>query len=54
MEVHYVEGNHVTMLDSDKVITAINGEPLIDPKAFRKLLSEDRPLEYDEHEYTRT
>ncbi|KMQ97230.1 fatty acid synthase [Lasius niger] len=55
VQVHYVEGNHVTMLDSDKVIAAINGEPLIDPKEFRKLLSEDRPLEYDdEHEHTRT
>jgi len=55
VKVHYVEGNHVTMLDSDKVIAAINGEPLIDPKVFRKLLSEDRPLEYDdEHEHTRT
>ncbi|KAL6257976.1 hypothetical protein P5V15_011572 [Pogonomyrmex californicus] len=26
VEVHYVEGNHITMLDSDKVILAINGD----------------------------
>lgn len=25
IEVHYIEGNHVTMLDSDKVVAAING-----------------------------
>jgi len=24
--VHYVNGNHATMLDSDKVLAAINGE----------------------------
>lgn len=48
MEVHYVEGNHVTMLDNDKVVLAINGEPLIDPQEFRKLLNEDRALECEE------
>lgn len=53
VKVHYVEGNHITMLDTDKIVTAINGDPLIDPKEFRKLLSEDRSLEYDEQEHTR-
>ncbi|XP_018362103.1 PREDICTED: fatty acid synthase [Trachymyrmex cornetzi] len=48
INVHYVEGNHVTMLDSDKVIAAINGESLQDPKEFRKLLTEDRPFEETE------
>jgi len=48
VNVHYVEGNHVTILDSDKVITAINGESLQDPKEFRKLLTEDRPIEEKE------
>lgn len=48
MEVHYIEGNHITMLDNDKVIAAINGEPLIDPIEFKKLLNEDRPLECEE------
>ncbi|KAL6257977.1 hypothetical protein P5V15_011573 [Pogonomyrmex californicus] len=43
VEVHYVEGNHTTMLDSDKVILAINGESLRDPKEFTKLLIEDQP-----------
>lgn len=53
MKVHYVEGNHVTMLDNDKVVLAINGEPLIDPQEFKKLLNEDRPLECEEQEHTR-
>lgn len=50
MKVHYIEGNHVTMLDNDKIIAAINGEPLIDPEEFKKLLSEDRSLDYEEQE----
>lgn len=45
VNVFYVEGNHTTILDSDKVIAAINAEPLQDPKEFRKLLIEDRPFE---------
>jgi len=48
VNIHYVEGNHVTILDSDKVITAINGESLQDPKEFRKLLTEDKPIEEKE------
>ncbi|KAG5316385.1 FAS synthase, partial [Acromyrmex insinuator] len=48
VNVYYVEGNHVTMLDNDKVIAAINGESLQDPKEFRKLLTEDRPFEETE------
>lgn len=53
MEVHYVEGNHITILDSDKVVAAINGEPLQDLKEFRKLLSDDRPSECEDEERTR-
>lgn len=30
MDVHTVSGNHITMLDNDKVVAAINGEPLED------------------------
>ncbi|XP_011878072.1 PREDICTED: fatty acid synthase [Vollenhovia emeryi] len=52
VEVHYVEGNHVTMLNSNMVIRAINGELLQDYKEFRKLLSEDRPFEYEDEERT--
>ena len=48
VNTYYVEGNHITMLDSDKVIAAINGESLRDPKEFRKLLTEDRPFEETE------
>lgn len=53
VEVHYVEGNHITMLESDKVIAAINGDPLIDPVLFKKLLTEDIPLEVEDEECTR-
>ncbi|XP_025993195.1 fatty acid synthase [Solenopsis invicta] len=45
VEVYNVEGNHVTMLKDDKIVAAINGEPLIDVEEFKKLLLEDRPLE---------
>lgn len=48
VEVYYVEGNHLTMLDSDKVVMAINGESLYDPKVLKKLLLEDRPFDYEE------
>ncbi|XP_032662832.1 fatty acid synthase-like [Odontomachus brunneus] len=48
VEIHYIEGNHITMLDSDKVVAAINGEPMLDSKAFKKLLIEDKPLEFPE------
>jgi len=30
VDVHYIEGNHLTILDSDRVIEAINGESLKD------------------------
>lgn len=40
------------MLDSDKVIAAINGEPLEDPKTFEKLIIEDKTL-INEDERTR-
>ncbi|XP_012234475.2 fatty acid synthase [Linepithema humile] len=53
MEIHYVEGNHVTILDNDKAAAAINGDPMIDPTLFKKLLTEDIPLEVEEEEYTR-
>jgi len=32
VDVHYVEGNHVTILDSNEIIAAINEESLKDPK----------------------
>ncbi|XP_012541735.1 fatty acid synthase [Monomorium pharaonis] len=54
VEVYYAEGNHVTMLDDDKVVMAINGEPLIDPEEFKKLLEEDRPFGYEETKKKRT
>jgi len=51
--VHYVEGNHITMLISDKVIAAINGELLKNPKEFRTLLTENHPFECEEQKCTR-
>jgi len=51
--VHYVEGNHITMLVSDKVIAAINGELLKNPKEFRTLLTEEQPFECEKEERTR-
>jgi len=53
VDVHYVEGNHITMLTSDKVITAINGDSLKDPKEFMKILTDDQPLECEKEERTR-
>jgi len=53
VEIYYVEGNHISILDSDKVIAAINGDPMMDPKLFKKFLTEDLPLEIEEEEYTR-
>ncbi|RLU24885.1 hypothetical protein DMN91_002976 [Ooceraea biroi] len=50
VEVHYIEGNHVTMVDSDTVVTVIGGDPIEDPKLFKKLILEDRPLEEEDHE----
>jgi len=50
VEVHYVEGNHITILDNDKVAAAINGQPLQDPKAFKKLLSDDQSFESSEEQ----
>lgn len=41
------------MLDSDKVITAINGDPLQDAKEFRNAIADDKTGEYKK-EYTRS
>ncbi|XP_023313670.1 fatty acid synthase-like [Trichogramma pretiosum] len=38
VEIHYVEGNHVTILDHNKVAKAINGEPLEDAEEFKQLI----------------
>ncbi|CAK9800538.1 Fatty acid synthase [Anthophora quadrimaculata] len=37
--VYEVEGNHVTMLDNQKVAKAINGEPLDDEEEFKETLN---------------
>ncbi|XP_015515781.2 fatty acid synthase [Neodiprion lecontei] len=41
IEVHYVEGNHVTMLEDNICATAINGEPIEDAASFKKSIMED-------------
>ncbi|OXU25389.1 hypothetical protein TSAR_001850 [Trichomalopsis sarcophagae] len=35
VSIHYIPGNHVTMLDNDNVAYAINGEPIEDPRSFK-------------------
>lgn len=41
LDIHTIDGNHVTILDDDKVATAINGEPLEDADAFKARIMED-------------
>lgn len=41
VEIHVVDGNHVTILDEPKIATAINGEPLEDADAFKAKIMED-------------
>ncbi|XP_053598737.1 fatty acid synthase [Microplitis demolitor] len=41
VEVHVIDGNHVTILDEAKIATAINGEPLEDAEAFKARIMED-------------
>lgn len=52
VKVYYVKGNHFTIANCDKVVAAINGRPLEDHEAFKKLILADKPLDEDEH--TRT
>jgi len=35
IEVHYIDGNHITMLDSDKVVAAINGRQIKNVKTLQ-------------------
>lgn len=41
MEVCYIEGNHVTMMDSDKVVAAINGEHIESVRKLKLDLTDD-------------
>ena len=41
VEVYYVEGNHVTILENKKVVNAINGDPMEDADAFKERIMED-------------
>ncbi|XP_011313292.1 fatty acid synthase [Fopius arisanus] len=41
VECHTLDGNHVTILDNEKVTSAINGEPLEDAAAFKASIMED-------------
>lgn len=34
VEIHYVEGNHLTILEADVCATAINGDPIKDGASF--------------------
>lgn len=39
VNVHVIEGNHISMLDNSKVTAAINGEPLDDNETFKNTLN---------------
>ncbi|XP_050457757.1 fatty acid synthase-like isoform X2 [Cataglyphis hispanica] len=41
VEVCYIEGNHVTMMDSDKIVAAINGEHIESVKKLKLNLTDD-------------
>ena len=41
VEVHHIDGNHVTIVDNKKVAQAINGDPLEDADAFKATIMED-------------
>ncbi|KAJ8679083.1 hypothetical protein QAD02_014870 [Eretmocerus hayati] len=43
VEVHYIEGNHVSILDNDKVAMAINGEAIEDAEEFRAQIMQGDP-----------
>ncbi|XP_023313671.1 fatty acid synthase-like [Trichogramma pretiosum] len=38
VQVHYVPGNHVTMLDNEKISQAINGDSIEDAQAFKNTI----------------
>ncbi|XP_051154827.1 fatty acid synthase [Leptopilina boulardi] len=41
VEIYTLEGNHVTLLENDKVASAINGEPLEDAESFKASIMDD-------------
>lgn len=54
MEVCYIEGNHITMLDSDKVVAAINGEHIKSVKKLKLDLTENDNITSVKNIYTRS
>ncbi|KMQ83820.1 fatty acid synthase [Lasius niger] len=54
VEVCYIEGNHITMLDSDKVVAAINGEHIKSVKKLKLDLTENDNLTSVKNIYTRS
>lgn len=41
VDVHVIYGNHLTILDDEKIVTAIDGEPLEDAAAFKARIMAD-------------
>lgn len=41
VEIHYTDGNHVTMLDDDICATIINGDLIEDEVSFKKCTTEN-------------
>lgn len=35
VEIYEIQGNHITMLDSNQTASAINGDPIEDAQAFK-------------------
>lgn len=41
MEICYIEGNHITMMDNDKIVAAINGKHIENVKKIKLDLIDD-------------
>ena len=41
LAIHYTDGNHLTILESNKIANAINGDPLEDAEEFKQSISDD-------------
>ncbi|KAL6436153.1 hypothetical protein ACFW04_005722 [Cataglyphis niger] len=54
VEVFYIEGNHVTMMDNDKVVAIINEEHIESVKKLKLNLTDHDNITSDKDIYTRS
>ncbi|EFN81866.1 Fatty acid synthase [Harpegnathos saltator] len=54
VQIHSVEGNHITILDSDKVVAAINGQQIEGVKKTQSNIIDDKPIISVESNRTRS